>query len=289
MPARAPSASRASKAAERELNDARAALESAQKEAVVHRAQLERAERLFRQELVSRIDVENARLDVEKDRIAQERAERAIAIARSAFEREREIARRGLSNAREVQAAEADVQAARLEADRARIALRSAQAATAGARAAVENTTAAYAALRGSGNRAEGGRITVAAPIGGRVVHREATVGQAVERTAELFEIDDLRTVFVTAQVPERQIVGLRRGASVAVTTAAYPGRRFLGTVHTIGGRLDPKTRTLPVQCLVPNADGALRPEMFAQVSLGEDVRSTALTVPRSAVFEEGG
>lgn len=274
-------------AAERDLNDAQAALESAQKEAVVHRAQLERAERLFKQELVSRIEVENARLDVEKDRIAQERAERAIAIARTAFQREREIAQGGLSNAREVQAAEADLRASKIEAERAKIAVRSAQAAVTGAQLSVANAHSAYAALKGSGNSAQQGRMTLSAPIEGRVAHRAATVGQAVERTTELLEIDDLRVVFVTAQVPERQITALKQGAKVSVTTDAYPGRRFEGSIETIGGRLDPKTRTLPVQCRISNGDTALRPEMFAQVALGQGPKTQALTVAESSVFEE--
>lgn len=275
--------------AERELNEARSALEGAQKEATVHRAQLERSERLFAQELVSRVEVENARLDVEKDRIAQERAEREIGIASAAFKRETEIARRGLLNAREVQAAEAEVRAARLDVDRAGIALRSARDAVAGARRGVRDAQAAYGSLKGSGNAASGGTLTLVAPMDGRVAHREATVGQAVERTTELFEIDQLGSVIVTAQVPEGTATGLRIGDRVSVTTRAYPDRRFAGVVETIGGRLDPKTRALPVGCRVPNGDGALRPEMFAEVALGRGGTESVLAVPRAAVFNQDG
>ena len=276
-------------AAQRELNDAQSALETAQKEAVVHGAQLERSERLYRQELVSRIDLENARLDVEKDRIAQERAARGIEIARAAYARERSIGREGLLNAREIQAAEADVRASSLEVGRAEIALRFSHAAASGARLALADAQSAYAALRGVGNLTEGGRLTVVAPIDGRVVHREVGVGQAVERTAELFEIDDLREVVVTAQVPQRDVGSVRVGARVTLTTDAFPRRVFAGAVATLGGRLDPKTRTLPVQCLVPNGDGALRPEMFAQVGLGTGAGGVALAVPSTAVFEADG
>lgn len=276
-------------AAQRELNDARAELAGAQKEAVVHAAQLERSERLYGQELVSRIEVENARLDVAKDQIAQDRAAKATEIARAAYERERTIAAKGLLNAREIGTAEADVRAARLEVERARSALRLSESAVGGARKAVSSARDAYAALKGSGNAAQGGRLTVAAPIGGMVVHREITVGAALERTTELFEIDDLREVWVTAQVPEGEIAGLRVGAPVTVTTAAAPGKRFAGRVQTIGGRLDPKTRTLPVQCLVPNPGGTLRPEMFAEVTLSKGGTREALAVPNGAAFADGG
>ncbi|RYG34770.1 efflux RND transporter periplasmic adaptor subunit [bacterium] len=275
--------------AERELNEARSALESAEKEEVVHRAQLERSERLYKQELVSRTELENARLDVEKDRIAQERAAREITIATAAYKREGEIARRGLLNAREVQAAEAETRAARLDVDRATIALRAARDAAAGTRLAVRDAQTAYAAVRGSGNEGAGGRLTLVAPIDGRVVHREATKGQAVERTTELFEIDDLRTVHVVAQVAEGQASALRVGTQVSISLNAASDRRFSGVIASIGGRLDPKTRTLPVICRVDNADGALRPETFAEVTLGRGASRTALVVPKSAVFTQGG
>ncbi len=274
--------------AQRELNDAESELESAQKEEVVHRAQLERAERLFRQELISRTELENARLDVEQDRIRQEKAKRQIALARQAYEREKEIATKGLHNAREIQAAEAEARAANLEVGRARVALQGADAAVQGARRAVANAQSAYAAVAGSGNRAGGSRVTLVAPIGGTIAHREATLGQAVERTTEVFEIDNLRSVWITASVPEKEIAHVRRGGPVRVSTSAYPNRTFVGVVQVVSSRLDAKTRTMPVQCLVQNVSGLLKSGMFAQVELGIGASSAGIAVPRSAIVSDG-
>ncbi|MEW5884154.1 MAG: efflux RND transporter periplasmic adaptor subunit, partial [Armatimonadota bacterium] len=274
--------------AEKELNEAESELESAQKEEVVHRAQLERAERLFTLDLISRSELEQARLEVEQDRIRQEKAKRQIEIARKAYEREKQIAEQGILTAKEVQAAEAEVRAASLEQQKARIAVEAARAALQGARKGEQSAQATYAALKGSGNRASGRFVTIVAPIDGTVAERKVSVGQAVERSTELFEVDNLQTVWVTASVPERQIAQVSRGAAVTLTTTAYKGRTFRGIVQVLGSRLDPHTGTMPVQCLVLNSEGLLRPDMFAQVIIGVGSTSLALAVPEAALVREG-
>ena len=275
--------------AEREANEATAALEGARREAIVHNAQLERSERLHRQELVSRIELENARLDVEKDRIAQERATREVEIARAALERERSVSKRGLLNAREIQTAEAEVRVARLEAQKSSIDVRAAKAAEEGARKAVSEARAAYAALKGTGNQAQGSRLTIVAPISGTIVHREVSTGQAVASTTELFEIDDLQVVGVVAQVSSADAAKVHRGTEISIMTDAAPGRRLSGTVTAIGGRVDAKTRTVPVFCRVRQSGGTLRPETFVQVELGVGPGKIAPVVPSSALYEEEG
>ena len=115
-----------------------------------------------------------------------------------------------------------------------------------------------------------------------------ATTGEAVERTASLLVIENLNTVTVNASVPEQQVARIRIGQHVTVTVASYPKLRFPGTVQSIAGRVDEKTRALPVRCLVENRQSLLRPEMFAKVTLGVGVRSTALLVPSLALDEDG-
>ncbi len=273
--------------AQRELNESEAELESATQEHELHRAQLERAERLFKQELISRTELEQARLEVQNDRIRMDKARRQIEIAKASFERERAIAQQGLSNSREIQAAEAEVRAANLEVEQSKIRLDAARSGVAGARKGLQAARASYSA-RSGGARASGGTVTVVAPIGGVVTHREVTVGQAVERTTEICEIENLRSVWVTASVPEKDIAVVRMGARAQVTVKAHPGRVFVGVVQVVGSRLDPKSRTMPVQVVLDNASGALRADMFATVSLGFGSSAPALAVPRSAVVEEG-
>lgn len=274
-------------AAQRELNEAESDLESAQQEQVVHEAQLERAERLFKQELISRTELEQARLEVQQDKTKQANARRQIEIARSAFERERMIAQRGLSNSREIQTAEAEVRSANLEVQQAKIRYNTAVSGVAGANKGVQAAQAAYSAQAG-GSRSGGGSVTVNAPIGGVITDLEVTLGQAVERVTEICEVENLRTVWVMAQVSEKQVGLARKGSLAQITVSAFPDRIFNGVIQVVGNRLDPKSRTMPVQVLVENADGALRADMFAKVSLGVGSSSRALAVPRSAIVDEG-
>lgn len=275
-------------AAQRELADAEADLERGKQDQAVHQAQLERAERLYKQELISRTELEQARLEVATDKIRQRNAERRIELAKATYEREQRIASQNLANAREIQTAEAEVRAATLEVQQARIRHSSAVAGVASANKGLQAARAAYAAQAGSSSRAGGGTLTVTAPIGGIVADLEATLGQAVERTTEICEIENLRTVWVVANVPEKQIALARKGARAQVTVTAFPGRIFTGIVQVVGTRLDPKSRTMPVQILVENTSGALKADMFATVALGVGASTMALAVPRSAIVEDG-
>lgn len=271
-------------AAQNEVSEAQAELEAAKEDEAVHRIQLERAERLYRQELISRTELEQAQLAVTQDQVKRKRAEERLATATSALNRERDIAKQGLLNAREIQTAEADTRAAKLEVQRSQIEVQSEKSHLESAKKAIANAQTHLAASRGSGNSGSGATITLAAPIAGTVTEVKATVGQAVERASELFEIENLDTVWVTANVPEKMVEAIRTGLRVRVTAAAYPGKEFAGVVQLLGNHLDAKTRTMPVQCLVQNRRGLLREDMFATVLLSVGAATSALAVPDTAI-----
>lgn len=274
-------------AAQKELADAEADLERGKQDQAVHEVQLERAERLYKQELVSRTELEQARLEVATDKIRQRNAERRIQLAKATHDRERKIADQGLSNSREIQAAEAEVRAANLEVQQARIRLGSANAGVVAARKGVEAARTGYAALAGSAT-ASGGSLVVKSPISGVVVDLEATIGQAVERITELGEIENLSSVWVIAQVPDKQIAQARVGSNAEVTVSAHPNHTFSGLIQSVGSRLDPKTRSMPVRILIDNSEGRLRSGMVAMARLGVGSMSMALVVPRTAIVEDG-
>jgi RND family efflux transporter MFP subunit len=273
--------------AQREVNEAEAELQAAGQDLQVHQSQLERAERLYKQELISKTDLEEARLKVDNDKVRLAAANREHGLATANLAREKEIAQRGLTNAREVQAAEADVRASTLKVERARIGVLTARSGVASAQKAVQAARSNYAALGGRSG-SSGGNVTVVAPISGIVADREATLGQAVERTTELCEIENLKSVWVTTSVPEKEIGRAKVGAPAQVAVAAFPGRIFRGTVQVVGTRLDPKSRTMPVQVLVDNSQGELRSDMFATVGLGVGGKEMVLAVSRDAIVDEG-
>jgi membrane fusion protein, heavy metal efflux system len=133
-------------------------------------------------------------------------------------------------------------------------------------------------------------RIPVRAPIGGTVVERTATNGQFVgPEHGAILTIGDLSTVWVQADVFERDLRFITIGLPAEVTTAAYPDERFTARVARIGAVVDPQTRTTKVRFLVANPGARLKPGMFATISLHQPSAAAALTVPVNAVFVESG
>ncbi len=111
-------------------------------------------------------------------------------------------------------------------------------------------------------------RVPILATIGGVVVRKLVVEGQYVNEGEALFEVADLSRVWVQARVYEDQIGLVREGQAVEATVEAFPGEVFRGTVAFRDPTLDPATRTLGVRYDLPNADGRLRPGMFATVTL---------------------
>ena len=126
-------------------------------------------------------------------------------------------------------------------------------------------------------------------PIDGTVVERNATIGASVGTDANVFKIIDTSRVWIDANVFEKDLPRVRNGQGVKVTTTAFPGTTFSGRVIFINSVVDPDSRTVKVRTEVPNPDGRLKPDMFANVEIITDVKSTATSVPQSAVLEDNG
>lgn len=125
--------------------------------------------------------------------------------------------------------------------------------------------------------------ITINAPVGGVVIHKNALEGQYVETGTKIYTIADLSRVWVYLDAYESDLEWLRYGQEVRFTTVAYPGEVFTGTIAFIDPVLNDKTRTVRVRVNVPNPEGKLKPNMFvkaaaeAQVAAGGKVMDTAL------------
>ena len=232
-------------AARSELNDAESDLLTIQKELITHTEQLERMESLFADGLVSKVDVENARLDVQQDEVQVARAEARLEIAKAAYAREKRIADQGLLNSREIQTAEAAVRSARLQREQAFIAKKSAESALGNAKKAVANARSTYRTYTG-GASATGGRVNLTAPISGTITHLDATQGQAIDRTQPVCEIANLDSVWVTAKVPERDAGKIKTGTPVTLTVASQPSVEFTGVVQVVGGKTRPRNPNTP-------------------------------------------
>jgi cobalt-zinc-cadmium efflux system membrane fusion protein len=127
------------------------------------------------------------------------------------------------------------------------------------------------------------------APIDGVVVERNATIGATVGTDASVFKIIDISRVWVDANIFEKDLPRVRIGQGVKLTVTAFPGSTFSGRIIFINSVVDPESRTVKVRTEVPNPDGRLKPEMFANVEIITDTNSTAVSVPQSAVLDDSG
>jgi multidrug efflux pump subunit AcrA (membrane-fusion protein) len=110
--------------------------------------------------------------------------------------------------------------------------------------------------------------LTVRSPIRGHVIKKYQVEGEYVEEGARLYDVADLSTVWIEAQVYEDELAFLREGLKVTATTRAFANRRFEGKLAFIHPHLDAGTRTLKVRFDMPNPQHDLRPGMYATVHL---------------------
>lgn len=125
---------------------------------------------------------------------------------------------------------------------------------------------------------------TLRAPLAGVVIQLSAVPGETAGTESTLVTVADLSTVWVQADIYERDIHLVQAGRPAEVEVASYPGRIFPGKVTYIGDSLDPVTRTAKVRVEVPNPDGKLKLEMFAVIRIPIPASRPALAVPLAAV-----
>jgi cobalt-zinc-cadmium efflux system membrane fusion protein len=141
------------------------------------------------------------------------------------------------------------------------------------------------------GGRALASRMPIHAPISGTVTERTITNGQFVGNDSNaLLTIADLSTVWVQADIFERDLHRIAAGLKADVTTAAYPRDHFSAQVARIGTVVDAQTRTAKMRFVVANPGLRLKPGMFTTAELQVPTESPgALTLPMKAVFVENG
>lgn len=131
-------------------------------------------------------------------------------------------------------------------------------------------------------------RVTFRAPVSGVVLEKKAVQGMRFSAGEPLYQIADLASVWVIAEVPEQDIGQVRLGSRTRVTVDAYPDRAFDGRVTFIYPTLDSATRTVQVRMEIANPNRLLKPAMFANVQIEAGKSGKVLTVPASAVIDSG-
>jgi membrane fusion protein, heavy metal efflux system len=127
------------------------------------------------------------------------------------------------------------------------------------------------------------------APSSGIITSYHASVGEAVEPSTELLSITDMSSIWVLADVFEKDLAHVQTGKAVQVRVASYPGKIFQGKITYVADTIEPKTRTAKVRCVVENNSGLLKLEMFATVEIPVDRSNSVLAVPDSAIQQIDG
>ena len=204
---------------------------------------------------------------------AQSDARRAAAdhrLAQQNVRRARELYQAGVISQKDLQSAEADYVRAQAELTR----------------------TAARLTLYGTASGAVDQQFAVTAPLSGFVVERNLSPGQEVRPDnpnppVPLFVLSDPASLWYQLDAQDLDLAYLKRGMTINLTSPAFAGETFAGTLDQIGDAIDPVSRTMKVRGHLANPQRKLKAGMFISAQIPREGQS-ALQVPSNAVFLQG-
>lgn len=130
-------------------------------------------------------------------------------------------------------------------------------------------------------------RITLRSPVSGYVFQKPTFRGTKVAEGEKIFDIVDLSTVWVLADIYEYEIPFVKEGQEARITLSYFPEKTFNTTVDFIYPTLSGETRTVKARFVLENPGFALKPRMFANVELRVDL-GERLVIPRDALLDSG-
>ena len=128
--------------------------------------------------------------------------------------------------------------------------------------------------------------VSLPAPVSGTVISRSVNTGEVITADKELLRVSDLSSVWVIAQVYEKDLGKIRIGSGASITSDAYPGRVFRGQVSYIDPVIDQATRTAQVRVELANPGQLFKIGMFVNVAFATigGSESTTPVVPKIAI-----
>jgi membrane fusion protein (multidrug efflux system) len=211
------------------------------------------------QQVLLEIDPERRNLELADARAGLAEAEAARREQEREYARRKTLHERGIASDADLDQAVTDLALARSRAD-----------------AAAARVGVAERAVRDA---------SVRAPFSGLVARRTVSRGEFVNVGQPLFELVALDPVEVEFHLADRDSARAVVGQEVRVSVAPFPEEHFRGVVTVVSPTIDPRTRTLRVKAEIDNADGRLRPGLFARADLGVAVRRNILLVPEQAIL----
>lgn len=129
-----------------------------------------------------------------------------------------------------------------------------------------------------------GKSLELKAPIDGVIMQRKSTVGELIGKDTEIYTISDPADLWVLAEIKERDLAAVHIGQETVFTVLAYHAETFRGKVVLLGNRVEAESRTLEVRIEVANADGRLKPGMFADVEIATTALQDVLVISDQAL-----
>jgi len=222
----------------------------------------ELGERISEGEVILFLDDEVAELRHHQAEAALESARIAAAKAKRDFERQQSLYEKGDLSDNLIEAAE--------------LALKQAEAGLKAAEAAAGLAGRAFRETR------------VEMPFTGRLSARLVSIGQSVMPGSPVAEVVQTDPIKITVGLSENDIVKVRPGQGVTITTVGWGDREFSGVVHAVGAATDAATHMFPVEIAVPNGQFEIRPGMAAAVDILVRVYKDALVAPQDALNNYG-
>ena len=127
---------------------------------------------------------------------------------------------------------------------------------------------------------------TISAPISGIIGERNYEAGDMASPAMPIVSIVQMDNVKIEMNATEEDLGQLKIGLNAEVLVRSYPNQIFKGRVYKISPILDPITRMVAVEVLVPNPQHQLKPGMYAEVKVITGTIENTLVVPRYAVIE---
>jgi multidrug efflux pump subunit AcrA (membrane-fusion protein) len=126
------------------------------------------------------------------------------------------------------------------------------------------------------------------APSDGVVIEKMGIAGQMMKPGERIYRLADLSSVWVQAQIYEKDLPYLKTGQSASIRTSYGPERKFEGAVQLLLPQVEEQTRSATARIVLPNPDRFLRPGMFVDVSFASQLSDDAVLVPDMAVLRSG-
>ncbi len=237
---------------------------------------------------------------LEKANSAVRSGEESFLIAEQALAREQKAHKSKLYEEQQVRGAEANSRQAEVQETAATTALRLAKAAIltnlqqarSDYQAALTDAQNAHRVLGMLGNPDGSGAVRVLAPIDGVITDRQVSAGQIVDQSQmtpwQMFVLSSTRTVWIDADVFEKDVASAAPRQSVSIQVNALPGRELRGAILRIAPSVDRASRAFKVRSEIANPNGLLKEGMYASVTIHAGRGRCVLTVPASAIQHDG-